>query len=364
MKGISGKRFLLAGGGTAGHVNPLLAVAEALKQHGASVFVLGTREGLESRLVPQAGLPISYIARLPFPRSLNAKALKFPLRFLGQCLQVFRLIGSESIDAVVGFGGYVSAPSYVAARLRRIPLIVHEANALPGFANKLGSRLTKHVAVAFPGTELRGAQLTGLPLRGSIMAALDDVQPWQSRIELGLSPEAPTLLVMGGSLGARSINLATVQAIPTLAAAGIQVFHILGERSELEPESHDGYTAVKYCENMQAAISAADFAVSRAGAATVSEFAAAGLPALYVPYAVGNGEQALNVRDLVQQGGALIQDDSDFGVSSFRDLVIPALSNKKRLAEMSKAAGALGIRNGTERLIGLIEQAMGNLRKP
>lgn len=351
-------KILLAGGGTAGHVNPLLATASRLRSDGDDCLVLGTREGLESTLVPAAGFAIEYMARLPFPRRLNLEALKFPLRFVRQVIAVRRLLQRRAVEAVVGFGGYVAAPAYVAARMERIPLVIHEANALPGFANRLGARLTKFVAVTFRETKLPHATLTGLPLRREIEDAIGSLDRQQTKVELGLDPLQPTLLVMGGSLGARSINDATDAARPLLKAAGLQVYHILGARDERPEVEERGYVAVRYTNNMQAIIAASDFAVARAGAATVSEFAASGLPALFVPYAVGNGEQALNASEMVGAGAAFLVADKDFSLETFRELVIPTISNRKLLNEMSKAARTVGIAHGTERLVAVIREAL------
>ena len=356
-------RVLLAGGGTAGHVNPLLATAARLASKGFECSVLGTREGLEAQLVPQAGLRLDFLERVPFPRRLNRAALTFPSDLLRQVRLVMRLIRSRKIDVVVGFGGYVAAPAYLAARFTRTPLVVHEANALPGFANKLGALLTNHVATTFQNTRLRNAVRTGLPLRAEFEHAIQYMDKSQTRVELGLDPVMPTLLVMGGSLGARSINEAALAARPFLKAAGLQVFHILGARSEIDEFSEDGYITVRYSANMAELMVAADFAVARAGAATVSEFSAAGLPALYVPYAVGNGEQAHNISSLVEAGASIKVLDSEISAAVFRDQVIPIISNKKRLREMAEKTLALGLSDGTDRLVGLIEAALGKVEK-
>ena len=146
--------YLFAGGGTAGHVNPLLATADRLKDRHpeASVLVLGTAEGLEARLVPLRGYELLTIARLPFPRRPNAAALRFPKNFGTAVAETRAIIRDRGVDVVVGFGGYASAPAYIAAWREKVPLVVHEANAKPGIANRLGSWITKHVGVAFAST--------------------------------------------------------------------------------------------------------------------------------------------------------------------------------------------------------------------
>ncbi len=357
--------FLLTGGGTAGHVNPLLSLADAITAQDAraTVIALGTAEGLESGLVPARGYRLETIERLPFPRKLSGYALGFPLRFLRAVAQVRRLIRKERIDIVVGFGGYASAPAYIAARLEKIPLVIHEANALPGIANKLGARFADLVAVAFAGTGLPREQLTGMPLRHEIEAITISRNQAQARKHFGLDENTLTLLVTGGSLGAKKLNDVIERSRTKLAAAGIQVLHIVGGKSDLAPVAERGYVRLTYCDRMDLAIASADFAVSRAGASTVSEFAAVGLPALYVPYAVGNGEQRFNLQGLLNAGGGLMVADSDFDDDYVASQLIPLLSSAKQLKEMAKAAATVGIKDGAQRLLQLVLGVLGPSHK-
>ena len=350
-------KFLLTGGGTAGHVNPLLAIASQLRADGHEVLVLGTVEGLESRLVPEQNFELMKITRLPFPRRLSFAALAFPMRFFRTVSWLRAEMRRREIECVVGFGGYVSAPAYLAARLAGIPLVIHEANALPGMATKFGALLTRHRAVAFANTPIAGAELTGMPLRASVIAAIDYDQQ-QARVELGLDPATPTLLVTGGSLGAKRINDTVLASLDALRAAGIQTYHVVGDRAGLEPVSEPLYLRVSYCERMDIAIAASDMAISRAGAATVTEFCALGLPALYVPYPVGNGEQRRNVEAVVAAGGGLVVPDAEFDPAVVAELVIPLISRPSRLAEFAAAAKSVAITDGTERLLSLISKAL------
>jgi UDP-N-acetylglucosamine--N-acetylmuramyl-(pentapeptide) pyrophosphoryl-undecaprenol N-acetylglucosamine transferase len=351
-------RFLLAGGGTGGHVNPLLALGELLRDQKHEVLALGTTEGLESRLVPNRGFELITIPRLPLPRKLSLASLHFPFRLLSASLQVVKIIRSRKIDCVVGFGGYASAPAYLAAWITRTTLVVHEANALAGFANKLGARLTNWVAVTFPNSNLQGARVTGMPIRGEIVASVSGYDQQQARVELGLDPMLPTLLVTGGSLGAKSINDSIAASLGQLNAAGIQVLHIVGDRANLEDLSEAGYRRMAYCKAMDVAISASDFAVSRAGASTVSEFAATGLPALYIPYPIGNGEQRLNAASIVKAGGGLFIDDAEFNAEYISSTLIPLISHKKGLLKMSKAAKSEAIIDATQRLSDFVLEAL------
>lgn len=334
-------------------MNPLLSLAQQLQSEGHSILALGTKEGLEARLVPERGFELATIERLPFPRKLGLAAIAFPFRFLRASFEIVRLIRSRKIDCVVGFGGYVSAPAYLAAALLRRPLVIHEANALAGIANKIGARLTKYVAIAFPNSDLSGA-ITGMPIRREIVDSVAGYDKGQARVELGLDPMLPTLLVTGGSLGARSLNQAVIEALPKLKAAGIQVLHIVGNSSDLAEVSEPGYLRVAYCDRMDVAISASDFAISRAGSSTIAEFSAVGLPALYVPYPAGNGEQRLNAVTVCEAGGGNIVLDSDFSASVIETEVIPKISHAGTLKRMSAAAKSQGIPDSTLRLRDLV----------
>jgi UDP-N-acetylglucosamine--N-acetylmuramyl-(pentapeptide) pyrophosphoryl-undecaprenol N-acetylglucosamine transferase len=350
-------RFLLAGGGTAGHVNPLLALADAIVADNSEnkVWALGTKEGLEANLVPQRGYELLTVDRLPFPRKPSLYALTFPLRFFRAVKQVKSYIKGNQIDVVVGFGGYASAPAYLAAKSLRIPSIVHEANALPGWANKLGAKSAKAVGITFKSTPMPNATFVGMPLRKEIEAIANGADKEAARLHFGLDPDTITLLVTGGSLGAKRINETIEDSRRLLSAAGIQVLHIMGGRSELPEVREKDYVRIAYCDRMDLAIAASSFAVSRAGASTVSEFAAVGLPAAYVPYPVGNGEQKLNVQDVVSGEGGLMVLDADFSTNYVAETLIPMISNSRALSEMAKKAKRSGVSDGTARLLTLVK---------
>ncbi|MFM6963599.1 MAG: undecaprenyldiphospho-muramoylpentapeptide beta-N-acetylglucosaminyltransferase [Micrococcales bacterium] len=352
--------YLLTGGGTAGHVNPLLSLADAIRadEPNAEIVALGTAEGLEANLVPARGYQLETIERLPFPRKPSGYALAFPFKFARAVKQIRSLIKRDSIDVVVGFGGYASAPAYVAARFEKVPIVVHEANALPGIANKLGSRIATKIAVAFTGTGLPNEIVTGMPLRKEIEQLVTSSRKAEARNHFGLDPDSFTLLVTGGSLGAKKLNDVIEASRTKLQAAGIQVLHIVGGRSDLAPESSKGYVRLTYCDRMDLAIASADFAVSRAGASTVAEFSAVGLPALYVPYAVGNGEQKHNLRGLLGAGGGVMVLDRDFTEAYVAADLIPLISSSKQLAAMAKAAKSVGIVDGTARLLSLVQSVL------
>lgn len=360
----SPRTYLLAGGGTAGHVNPLLAVADALRQRepDAVILVLGTREGLEARLVPARGYELVFVDKVPFPRRPNRDAAAFPTRFRRAIGQVRRILTARHVDVVVGFGGYASAPAYVAARREGIPFVVHEANAKPGLANVLGARRADAVGVAFEGTPLRRARVVGMPLRAELIQLDRAARRAEAAQHFGLDADRPTLLVFGGSLGAARLNAAFGEAHGDawrdVLAAGWQLLHITGERSELVDPAAQGYAMRRYVDRMDLAFSLADLVVCRAGAATVSEISALGIPAVYVPYAVGNGEQALNAAAAVRAGAARLIPDADFTGDRVRSEIVPLLADAAARAAMTDAAAAVGTRHGTQNVVELIDEAL------
>jgi len=352
--------YLLAGGGTAGHVNPLLAVADALRarEPDAEVLVLGTREGLEARLVPERGYELLFVDKVPFPRRPDRAAVAFPARWRRALAQVRAHLRSRNVDVVVGFGGYAAAPAYVAARAERIPYVVHEANAKPGLANVLGARRAAAVGVAFAGTALRRSEVVGMPLRREIVDLDRDAQRAQAAAFFDLDPALPTLLVFGGSLGAQQLNRALGGAWRDVLGAGWQLIHITGERSDLADPGERGYALRRYVDRMDLAFAMADVIVSRSGAATVSEISALGIPAVYVPYAVGNGEQRLNAASAVAAGAAVIIPDAEFTADRIRNEIVPLLGDPARIERMRQAAASVGTRRGAENVVAHIDRAL------
>jgi UDP-N-acetylglucosamine--N-acetylmuramyl-(pentapeptide) pyrophosphoryl-undecaprenol N-acetylglucosamine transferase len=352
--------YLLAGGGTAGHVNPLLALADKLRdtEPDATVLALGTTEGLESRLVPARGFELLTVARLPFPRRPNQNAARFPGRFRALVAEIQAMIEANKIDVVVGFGGYVSAPAYLAARRAGVTIVIHEANARPGLANRLGSRLTRHVGVTFPGTRLPHARVVGMPLRREI-EQLDRHAARQEALSFfGLDPSLLTLLVTGGSLGAARLNETVFSAAANILGARWQLLHITGERSQLPPSELRGYHLLRYCDRMDLALATADFAIARAGSATVSELTALGIPAAYVPLSIGNGEQRLNAKAVVDAGGAIMVENSQFTPEWVSGTLVPLLQNRAAVAAMAARTSAGGVRDGADRLLALVHEAL------
>jgi UDP-N-acetylglucosamine--N-acetylmuramyl-(pentapeptide) pyrophosphoryl-undecaprenol N-acetylglucosamine transferase len=341
---------VLAGGGTAGHIEPALALADAIRRADPTVPVvcLGTERGLETRLVPMRGYELALIPPVPLPRSLTPKLLGVPGRLAKAVGAAAGVLDRSGARVVVGFGGYVATPAYLAARRRHVPIVVHDANVRAGLANKLGARFTTHVFTAHPGTRLRHATCIGIPLRREITTLDRLAQADKARAHFGLRPDLPVLLVTGGSQGARTLNLAVLDAAARIRAAGIQVLHILGPRSGLNvhlPSAGPPYITLPYVDRMDMAYAAADFALCRSGAMTCAELTTVGLPAAYVPLPHGNGEQRLNALPIERAGGGLIVDNAALTPDWICDVLVPVLLDPPLVAKMSEAAASLGSRD-------------------
>ena len=354
-------RVLLAGGGTAGHTSPLLATADALRRLDPTVEVtcLGTPRGLENRVVPEAGYPLELIPPVPLPRRPNADLLRVPGRLSGAVREALAVLDRVRPDVVVGYGGYVSVPAYLGARRRKLPLVVHEQNALPGLANRVGARLAGRVAVSFPDTPLRNAEYVGLPIRRMISHLDRAATRDEARAFFGLDPERPTLLVTGGSQGARRLNQAVSGAARALADAGVQVLHVVGPNGEAAPERNGvPYVVLSFVDRMDLAYAAADLVVCRGGASSVTEAAAVGLPGVFVPLPIGNGEQDHNARPVVDAGGGLLVADGAL-TPEWVAATVPALAaDADRLARMGAAAAALIPRDADEKLARIVLESV------
>ncbi len=355
-------RVLLAGGGTAGHTSPLIATADALRRLDPSVRItcLGTPRGLETRVVPEAGYTLELIDPVPMPRKPGKDLALVPARLRGAVKQAGQVLDEFRPDVVVGYGGYVSMPAYLAARRRKLPIVIHEQNAKPGLANRAGARIATRVAVSFPDTQLPGAEYVGLPIRRMISTLDRDVARPGARGFFDLDADRPTLLVTGGSQGARRLNQSVSAAAPTLAEAGVQVLHVAGPNGEVSvPDRGVPYRVVPFVDRMDLAYAAADLVVCRAGASSTLEAAAVGLPAVLVPLPHGNGEQELNARPIVDAGGALLVADSALTPEWVRDQVPDLVRDTDRLARMGAAASALVPRDADERLARIVIEVGG-----
>lgn len=374
--------IVLAGGGTAGHVNPLLSVADAIGRIDpeARLSVIGTAVGLERDLVPAAGYELDTIEKVPFPRRPNLDALRFPSRWMRETHKVRDILQARQADVVVGFGGYASAPVYSTAHRMGLPVALHESNARAGMANRLGARWADYLGVVYEDTALHphhGARLerVGLPLRPPIAALAerraDPAERVLARREaaeaLGLDPNRPVLLVTGGSLGAVNLNRALAGAAKSLLPC-TQVVHLTG-RGKLDevrqlvesgvgasaltglgPQSAEGgdWHVAEYLERIDLAFACADLVVCRSGAGMVSELTALGVPAVYVPLPVGNGEQRFNAQPVVSAHGGMLVDDRDMTAQWVADHIPQLLSDPARLAALGEAAWGYGIRDAAD----------------
>lgn len=358
------RHIVLAGGGSAGHVEPMMNTADALRRRepdiGISAF--GTAEGLEARLVPLRGYHLEVVPKVPLPRHFSLELLRVPSRLRAAVAVARRHLDDVDASVVVGFGGYVSVPAYLAAHRRGTPIVVHEANAKPGLANRLGARWAVSVAAAVEGG-FPQAHLVGIPLRQQISSLDRAAARASARASLGLH-DGPVLLVTGGSQGARRINAAITGAAARLAAAGVQVLHITGPKqleqvtADLGADPPASHHLLGFVDEMAIAYAASDLALSRAGAMTCAEFAAVGLPAVYVPLPIGNGEQALNARPTVDIGGGLLVADTDVDVTYVLETVLPLLLDAERLSAMAHAAATQGRREADEALADLVLAAI------
>ena len=349
------RSVVIAGGGTGGHIEPAMALADALRRIDQDVRItcLGTERGLETKVIPARGYALDLIPAVPLPRSLTPDLVRVPGRLAGAVSAAVDVLDRAEASVLVGFGGYVATPGYLAARRRHVPIVVHEANPRPGLANRIGARLTKHVYVGQAGTRLRHASYIGIPIRREIAGldrlALSD----KARAHFGLRPDLPVLLVTGGSQGAASLNRAVLGAADALLSAGIQVLHIVGPRSGQAagmPRRDVPYVPIEYLDRMDLAYAAADFALCRAGAMTCAELTAVGLPAAYVPLPHGNGEQRLNALPVERAGGGLIIDDASLSPDWIRNVLLGMLLDHELVATMSRAAAGIGSRDADVKL--------------
>jgi UDP-N-acetylglucosamine--N-acetylmuramyl-(pentapeptide) pyrophosphoryl-undecaprenol N-acetylglucosamine transferase len=335
----------------------LLATADALKRLSPDVEItcLGTRERIEAQIIPAAGYPLEFVPSVPLPRRPNADLARLPGRLRAARRAALEVVDRIRPDVVCGFGGFVSVPAYLAARKRRVPLVVHEGNTIPGVANKLGARFTEHVATSFPDTALPHATYVGLPIRRMIATLDRDALRDEALSAYGLRDDLPVLLVTGGSQGAASINRAVLGAARALADGRVQVLHVTGPAHETAaPDTGVPYVVLGYVDRMDLAYSAADAVLCRSGSNTVTEVSGVGLPAVFVPLPFGNGEQALNARAVIEAGGGLLVDDADLTSDWVAANVVPLLQDPERLEAMGAAAADLIPLDADEKLARMI----------
>lgn len=362
------RSVVLAGGGSAGHTSPLIATATELREIAPdlALVAIGTERGLETRVIPAAGLPLELVDPVPLPRRPNADLVKVPVRLRRAVRQARDVLRRHRAAVVVGFGGYVSMPAYLAARAEKVPIVVHEQNSVPGVANKAAARLTKHVAVSFPDTPLPHATVVGLPVRREISELDRSARRDEAAGKFDLDPGRPILLVSGGSQGARSINTAVQAARDSLLEQGISVLHVLGLKNITDddvpvehPDTGAQYRPVGFVDAMADAYAAADLMLCRSGAGTVVETAVTGLPAIFVPLPHGNGEQARNAAALLDADAAVLVSDAECTAERVASLVPELVLDADRLAGMGERARATVPGDAAVRLARLVREVAG-----
>lgn len=370
---------LFAGGGTAGHVFPAIAAARALADLGdyEPVF-LGTAGRLEARLVPEAGFAFEIIDAMPLPRKLSTGLLKLPLGLRRAIGQVTDLIERHEPAAAASFGGYVSFPLSRAAWVRDVPLLLHEQNAIPGLSNQLAARWASSVAVTFPSSSpwfraARSQVVTGNPVRGEILDLdLVAARP-RAHASFDLDPDQPCVLVFGGSQGARSLNRAVAGAAREFRDLGVQVIHVAGTKLHAEtielwrhevgddPDNGPRLRILDFVDDMGLAYAAADVVVCRAGATTIAELTALGLPSVLVPYpAATRDHQMANARALASVGGAKVVAEDDLDTTSLVAAVRFWLADPVARKAAGTAAAAFGRRDASR----LVAAAISDLVRP
>ncbi len=304
-------KVIIAGGGTAGHVLPALEVANEIRKrfNNADILFIGSKGGADEKLVPVENFQIRYLPKANFPRKLNLASITFIPRFSAAIIKSVFLLRSATL--AVGFGGYVATPVYIAARILGIPIAIHEANSVPGLANRVGRKWAKVVAVFNPIKNWNDQHVIGFPMRNSIVNAAKlngqdlFLAKAAARKELGLQAEGKILLVMGGSLGSKKINDAVIAITTRLNIENIFILHLIGVGNAKASDSA-GYRQIPYLAKMELAYLAADLVIARAGAGTCAEIEAMGLPAVFIPLPIGNGEQVVNAEKFITSGSAKI----------------------------------------------------------
>ena len=358
-------KIIFAGGGTAGHVEPALAIARLWRDRHPNDVIefIGTAKGLENQLVPVANFKLNKIPKVVMPRKISPSFLSAPFSFFKALTESRQII--KGSDLLIGFGGYVSAPAYLAAKSLNIPFVVHEANAKPGFANRLGARLTSNVAVAqaVASGSLSSALITGIPLRSDVAIAFNkSAKDWgkaraDAKASLGFSPTAPLVLAFFGSQGSVALNSVIEKALPSLLSNGGQLLHAVGKLNSL-PQAQERYKSTAYIEDMATAYLAADLIISRSGAISCSEINALGRYALFIPLPIGNGEQRFNANQVISQGRGEIIDQKLFSPSWVS-------SNLNRLLTKSAdspLAGSDSDLNSSEKIVNFMEYALSGRR--
>lgn len=359
---------VIAGGGTAGHVHPGLAVARALVRLGhepETIHFVGSTRGVEHDLVPMAGFGLTVLPGRGIRRQLTWQNLPSAWGLAQAAVQAIRLLRRLEPAVVLGLGGYASVPCALAARLLGIPLVVAEQNAIPGLANRVAGRWARASAVSFPGTPLPRSVLTGNPVRDEVQGVNQEGSRAAARAALGLEDGRRLVAVVSGSLGAARINRAAFEAAQRWADRDdLAVYHVVGRRdwqelAHLRPDlSHSAldYRAVAYEDDMPRVYAAADLMVGRAGASSVAELAVVGLASVLVPLPGAPGDhQTANAAQLAALGGAVLVPDAEMDGERMVVEVDDVLEVPGLLSAMGRGAASLGRPDAGDRVADLLE---------
>ena len=365
-------RIILTGGGTGGHIYPALAVAERLQalHPDCEILYVGTDRGLENDIVPKRNLPFRTIHAEGLPRKLTPALLKAVKKSADGCLEARKIVKSFQPDVVIGTGGYVCGPVVLAAKLQGVPTMIHEQNAFPGITNKLLARFANCIMVNFEESKKyfvhkERIKVTGLPVRQEVLA----VGKNESLAYFGFSAEKTTLLVSGGSRGARSLNRAMVDAYPELLKhPDLQIIHLTGktdyedtmtalQEKGIDIAEHPRVVIKSYLDEMQYGLGAADFCVGRAGATFLAEVTACGLPCILIPYPyAAENHQEYNAKALVEQNAASMLLDKDLTGSTLCRAVLSLYQNSENRKQMAAQSFAMGKRDALAQIVDLVEQ--------
>ncbi|HXZ79552.1 MAG TPA: undecaprenyldiphospho-muramoylpentapeptide beta-N-acetylglucosaminyltransferase [Terriglobales bacterium] len=332
-------RAVLAGGGTGGHVIPALAIAQELRQrYAADILFIGTARGIENRLVPRAGFPLKLISVGALNRVSLATRLKTLISLPSAIMEAKAMLKGFRAQVVISVGGYASGPTMAAAALSHVPVLIFEPNFVPGFANRIGSRMASAAAVQFreTGEQLPNARVTGIPVRQAFFQV--PARPVNSG--------PPTLLVFGGSQGAHAINEAVWNSLPDFRARipGLRIIHQTGERDYNEGQERYQQAGMQaevfqFIDHMPEMFARADLLICRSGASTVAEVAAAAKPAIFIPLpTAADDHQRRNAEALTKAGAAEMLLQSDLSPQKLVETAAALLADRPRLAKMSEAA--------------------------
>ncbi|MCM3123402.1 MULTISPECIES: undecaprenyldiphospho-muramoylpentapeptide beta-N-acetylglucosaminyltransferase [Bacillaceae] len=359
-------KIAVSGGGTGGHIYPALALIREIQKKDEKVefLYIGTEKGLESKLVPRENIPFKSIHITGFKRKLSFENVKTVLRFLKGVRDSKKMLKEFNPDVVIGTGGYVCGPVVYAAAKMGIPTIVHEQNSVPGLTNKFLSRYVDKVAICFEEARQffpeQKVELTGNP-RASEVLGQDGIK---GRLSAGLKLKVPTVLIFGGSRGARPINEAVVKSLTELSSKPYQVLYVTGDvhfeevQKEVELVGNPENVIIKpFIHNMPEVLSGVDLTVARAGATTLAELTSLGIPSILIPSPyVTDNHQEKNARALSENGAARLLLEKDLTGPKLVESIDQILGHEQKLADMKKAAKKLGIPDAAQRLYRLMEE--------